>query len=107
VARWDFQAHEFLDHFQSSTFGRGLQYELKWPSGPPRNRDLVVFVRYIGEDGTKLAADAPLRIRLASDSPRTVSATDDDLAEEPQSSKTERRRSRQARADRPEWKPYR
>jgi hypothetical protein len=107
LARWDFQTHEFDNHFQNATFARGLQYELKWPGEPPRNRDLMVFVRYTGEDGTKLTADAPVRIRLASDAPRTVSATDEDLADEPSSKKTERRPLQHARGERPEWKPYR
>lgn len=110
VARWDFQTNEFHDHFKNSTFGRGLQYELEWPGEPPKNRDLVLFVRYIADDGTKLTSDAPLAVRMPSDSPRATSAS----AEEPDeprlraSSRGERHRpSRQARGGRPEWRPYR
>lgn len=111
VARWDFQAHEFDDHFKSSTFGRGLQYELEWPGEPPKNRDLVLFVRYIADDGTKLTSDAPLRVRLPSDSPRSVSRAEDDQRKPRSRLKSHGGSSgpprRQARGDRPEWRPYR
>jgi len=110
VARWDFQAHEFDDHFKKSTFGQGLQYELEWPGKPPENRNLVLFVRYIAEDGTKLTSDAPLTVRMPSDSPRVVRASAE-AGDEPRaraSSRGERtRQAREARGGRPEWKPYR
>jgi len=110
VARWDFQSHEFDDHFKKSTFGQGLQYELEWPGEPPKNRDLVLFVRYIADDGTKLTSDAPLSVRMPSDSPRVVRASAQDK-EEPRvgsRSRVDRDRPiRQSRGDRPEWRPYR
>jgi hypothetical protein len=106
VARWDFQTHEFDDHFKKSTFCEGQQYELEWPGEPPTNRDLVLFVRYIGDDGTKLTSDAPLTVRMPSDSPRVVRASAEDT-DEPRSQVRRSRPSRQARAGRPEWKPYR
>jgi len=125
VARWDFQAHEFDEHFKSSTFGHGLQYELAWPGNIPANRDLVVFVRYINPDGTKVTADAPLSIRLASDERPAATVSSD--AEQGRGSRIEaegddspralsaaeeapRRKPigpRQARDGRPQWKPYR
>jgi hypothetical protein len=70
VARWDFQAHEFEKHFKKSPFGTGLEYELKWPKEAPTARDLMLFVRYISPEGTKLTSDTPLAIRLAGDYPR-------------------------------------
>ncbi len=132
VARWDFQAHEFDEHLKSSTFGRGLQYELRWPGSPPTSHDLMLFVRYTNPDGTKLTTEAPLNIRLASDAARPGTST----AESPERSREPRSRlkspddgtprelstpdddppsrarrglpsPRQARDDRPEWKPYR
>ena len=112
VARWDFQAHEFDRHFKKSTFGQGLQYELEWPGEPPKNRDLVLFVKYIAEDGSKLTADAPLVVRMASDSPRSVSHSADEGESdgEPRSRVTSRSEGptrRQARGGRPEWSPRR
>jgi hypothetical protein len=121
VARWDFQAHEFDDHFTSSTFGRGLKYELDWPGEPPQNRDLVLFVRYIAGDGTKLTTDAPLSVRMASDSPReprsrlrTRDASDpgelsasDDEDDAPGRPRRSAISPRQARDGRPAWSPFR
>jgi hypothetical protein len=114
VARWDFQVHEFDQHFKSSTFGRGLQFELDWPNGPPQNRDLLVFVRYITSDGTKITSDAPLSVRLASDTPREPRSrlkggeTPRELsAEEDNPARAQRPQGRQARSGRPEWSPDR
>jgi hypothetical protein len=136
VARWDFQAHEFEKHFKKSAFGEGLLYELKWPKEPPSNRDLMLFVRYISPDGTKLTSDAPLSIRLAGDYPREsneglvaneaepsnesargdLDSTGDGQRAVQVASQSEPRRERPARAligpreaknSRPEWKPYR
>ncbi len=110
VARWDFQAHEFDDHFKNSTFGRGLQYQLKWPGEPPKSRDLVLFVRDSAKDGTKLTADAPLTVRMPSDSPRVVRASTQDR-DEPRIRASSRgarsRQTREARGGRPRWTPYR
>jgi hypothetical protein len=119
VARWDFQVHEFDEHFKSSTFGRGLQFELNWPGPPPQSHDLVLFVRYIAGDGTKLTTDAPLSVRLASDAPREprsrlksgegprkLSASDDEDDTPGRARRTERS-PRQAGGNRPEWRPYR
>ncbi len=133
VARWDFQAHEFDEHFKKSTFGRGLQYELRWPGSPPSSHDLMLFVRYTSPDGTKLTSESPLMVRLASDpgpSPGTSTAEsqrrsrvpesrlkspEDDPPRELSTPETEppsraRRPApgpRQARDNRPEWKPFR
>jgi hypothetical protein len=112
VARWDFQANEFDGHFKRSTFGQGLQYELTWPAEAPRNRDLVLFVRYVSPDGTRLTAEAPLTVRLASDSPRAS----EKLASAESGERDERRRGdrddddrprKLSRRDRPEWSPNR
>jgi hypothetical protein len=117
VARWDFQVHEFDDHFKSSTFGRGLQYELNWPTQPPQSHDLVLFVRYIAADGTKITAEAPLAVRLASDTPREPRSRlksgngPRELSSEPadrsRSRATAPRGGRQAKSGRPEWSPNR
>jgi hypothetical protein len=110
VARWDFQAHEFDQHFKKSTFGQGLQYELEWPGEPPKNRELLLYVKYIAEDGSKLIADAPIKVRMADDSPRVVSHTDDGEDREPRSRVTSRSRDpepRSARGGKPQWSPTR
>ncbi len=133
VARWDFQANEFAEHFKRSVFGEGLQYELKWPGKPPANRDLMLFVRYISPEGTKLTSDTPLAIRLAGDYPResreALAAAEEDpkrparaeirvpaIDERPRKIDTADRRGRpdqpligprEAKRDLPEWKPYR
>ncbi|REK06761.1 MAG: hypothetical protein DWQ37_22205 [Planctomycetota bacterium] len=122
VARWDFQAHEFDDHFRKSAFGQGLQYELSWPNGPPKNRDLMLFVRYLAPDGSKLTSDAPLHLRMASDSPGktvqreprsrlkrtdTLSRENSEGDEDRSRARREPRSPRQASNGRPEWSPER
>jgi hypothetical protein len=135
VARWDFQAHEFQQHFKKSVFGEGLQYELKWPGDQPANRDLMLFVRYISPEGAKLTSDTPMAIRLAGDYPREsrealVAAQDEPrpepearsqvripaAGEEPRAIETADESSRPGRAliapreanrNVPEWKPFR
>lgn len=110
VARWDFQAHEFDEHFKSSTFGRGLQYELTWPAGPPQSHNLVVFVRYIADDGTKLTTDAPVTVRLASDAPREPRSRLKSRAAvggPRELSASDEEGNPRGRAQRPEWRPYR
>ncbi len=131
IARWDFQPHEFEKHFKKSAFGEGLLYELDWPGGTPVSRDLMLFVRYTTPDGAKLTTDAPLNIRLAGDYPREAvdeiaearpqTAPAVEPAQEPsrdtprnvtvagRSEPRPRARiaPREARAQRPEWKPFR
>jgi len=135
VARWDFQANEFQQHFKKSVFGEGLQYELKWPGEQPANRDLMLFVRYISPEGAKLTSDTPMAIRLAGDYPREsrealVAAQDEPrpereippqvripaAGEEPRTIETADEGSRPSRAliapreakrTTPEWKPFR
>lgn len=67
VARWDFEANEVPGHFQNTAFGKGLQFQLPWPGEPPKNRDLLLFVRFTRADGKKLNADAKITIRAPSD----------------------------------------
>jgi hypothetical protein len=137
VARWDFQAHEFDKHFKKSPFGTGLEYELNWPKDAPASRDLMLFVRYISPEGTKLTSDTPLAIRLAGDYPReskdavasaeaagapSIDGSETTTAESREvaastaapGSQSESLPSgralippRQARDTRPQWKPYR
>jgi hypothetical protein len=71
VARWDFAVEDFPTHFQSTAFGRGLQYELAWPNQPPKNRDLQLFVRFTSAEGTQLNADTKIVVRAPGDPPRT------------------------------------
>ncbi len=69
VARWDFAANEVTSHFQNTVLGKGLQFELPWPSDPPKNRQLQLFVRFTTEDGKKLTAETSIEIRPPSDMP--------------------------------------
>jgi hypothetical protein len=68
VARWDFAEHEVPAHFYNTAFGRGLQFELPWPSKPPQSRELVLFVRFISPDGQKLTSETKIDIRPPDDS---------------------------------------
>jgi hypothetical protein len=70
VARWDFSAEEVPGHFLSTVFGRGLQFELPWPSAPPRNREMQLFVRFTTQEGQKLTADTTIEIRPPGDAPQ-------------------------------------
>ena len=69
VARWDFSADEVTGHLLNTVFGRGLQFELPWPSAPPRSRELQLFVRFTTDDGQKLTADTKIEVRPPSDAP--------------------------------------
>lgn len=135
VARWDFQPDELPRHFRNSSLAQGYQFELPWPGAPPQHRDLRLFVRYTSDEGRRITADSPVAIRHTSDPPvanragvtresesarRTapkrspasrvksrsaaaprgdVSATEEDASGEGE--------IRQARSERPEWKPFR
>jgi len=70
VARWDFSADEVPSHFQSTPLGAGLRFQLAWPSEPPKNRQLQLFVRYTTPDGAKINADVPIDVRSPADPPR-------------------------------------
>jgi hypothetical protein len=70
VARWDFTSDEVPNHFQNTSFGRGLQFELPWPNDPPKNRDLQLFVRFTTNDGERLNADTKIQVRAPGDPPR-------------------------------------
>jgi hypothetical protein len=58
VARWDFSSDEVSRRFRKSLLGgRNLQFDLPWPSDPPTNSRLHLFVRYVTPDGQKLIAE--------------------------------------------------
>lgn len=57
VARWDFSSDEVSRRFRKSLLGRNLQFDLPWPSDPPTNSRLHLFVRYVTADGQKLVAE--------------------------------------------------
>ncbi len=118
VARWNFSSDEVTNHYMSTVFGRGLQFELPWPSNPPTSRDLVLFVRFTTDDGQKLTADTPIVVDPpGGDAPGQDRHTKRPAKqarrdEEPQSrAKEPEPRSEAPRtarhSDRPEWKPYR
>jgi len=67
VARWDFDANEVTNHYLNTVFGRGLQFELPWPSNPPAHRELVLFVRFTTEQGQKLTSDAKIEVQPPGD----------------------------------------
>jgi hypothetical protein len=77
IARWDFELDEVPAHFRNTAFGRGLQFELPWPTDPPKNRDLRLFVRFITPEGRKITAETPITVRTANDLPRIERKTKD------------------------------
>lgn len=62
VGRWDFTTDEAAAMFRQGLMARGLQFELPWPSSPPKNRDLRLFVRLTTPDGRKVETDSRIRI---------------------------------------------
>jgi hypothetical protein len=64
VGRWDFTSDEAAMHFSKRPLGRGLQFELPWPSAPPANRELRLFVRLTTPDGRKIDTDTKIRVTL-------------------------------------------
>lgn len=64
VARWDFTTDEAEQHFRKGAIGRGLQFELPWPSNPPTSRDLRLFVRLTTMDGRKVETSSKIRVTL-------------------------------------------
>lgn len=113
VARWDFAAQEIPNHTLNTMFGRGLQFELRWPNQPPKHRELQLFVRFTTEDGRKLTSDATIDVRPAVDG----SPVDRQTKRRSQTAGTDSPRSRlnddaeesngPLQAARPEWKPFR
>jgi hypothetical protein len=67
VARWDITPDELPAHYLNTMIGRGLQFELPWPSRPPAHRELVLFVRFTGQDGQKLTSDTKISVRPPGD----------------------------------------
>ena len=67
VARWDITADEVPAHHLNTLIGRGLQFELPWPSRPPQHRELTLFVRFTGQDGAKLTSDTKIKVRPPDD----------------------------------------
>lgn len=64
VGRWDFTLDEAVSHFRTKGIGRGYQFELPWPSKPPVNRDLRLFVRFETADGRRIEADTKITVKL-------------------------------------------
>ena len=86
VARWDFTTDEAEMNFQTGPIGRGLQFELPWPSDPPTSRDLRLFVRLSKPDGESIETDAKIRVTPCENwsSKATSSETaDDDSSDAP------------------------
>jgi hypothetical protein len=82
VARWDFEPDEVPSHFRNTPFGRGLQFELPWPSEPPKNRDLRLYVRFTTPTGQKITTESPLVVRTAEDLPTIDRKTKDATAQD-------------------------
>jgi hypothetical protein len=120
VGRWDFTVDEAAACFRTKGLGRGYQFELPWPSKPPANRDLRLFVRFETAEGRRIEADARIRVTLY-DGWTTKAATAEAAAQaetastEPQSrlveSKPAAKKSSPTRpvrtASRPRWAPQR
>jgi hypothetical protein len=64
VGRWDFTVDEAAAYYRTKGLGRGYQFELPWPSKPPSNRDLRLFVRFETADGRRIEADTRIRVTL-------------------------------------------
>ncbi len=67
VARWDFTPGETASLFRRAGASRAIHLTMTWPDGPPVNRQLHLFVRYVTADGRKLQADQSIEIALAGD----------------------------------------
>jgi hypothetical protein len=64
VARWDFTAEEAAEHIKRTPMGDGLHFELRWPHGPPANRDLNLYVRYTTPEGKKLQVEKKIEVEV-------------------------------------------
>ena len=64
LARWDFAEDDLRDKIKKST-PRGFHLQMAWPTKPPANTALRLFVRYETADGRKLKADQELFIQPA------------------------------------------
>jgi hypothetical protein len=53
VARWDITQADVQRMLTSTTGIPGIRLELEWPDNPPRNPELMLFVRYETADGRK------------------------------------------------------
>lgn len=62
VGRWDFTTDEAAAHFRTKGVGRGYQFELPWPSEPPVNSELRLFVRFETANGRRIEADTKIHV---------------------------------------------
>jgi len=67
VGRWDFTAGETAARFRRAGSGGAMFLGMKWPSEPPKRRNLQLFVRYTTADGRTLEANQPIEIALPGD----------------------------------------
>ena len=81
VARWDFATDEAESHFHKGPLGKGMQFELPWPSNPPVSRDLRLFIRLSTIDGRNVESDA--RIRVTPNEKWATKPLEEDVETEP------------------------
>lgn len=64
VARWEFDAADTRTLLKKTLLGRGIYLELPWPSTPPENEKLNLYVRYHTPDGGKLEAQREIFVDI-------------------------------------------
>lgn len=64
VARWNFGSQETRLAIRQDGETRGIRLEMPWPSRPPENGPLRLFVRYEMADGRKIQAEREVFVKL-------------------------------------------
>ena len=80
IARWDFAPEEIDELRETTPQAGGILLKLPWPSRPPTNRKLRLYVRYETSDGRLLETDREVLVAGAGESsnrwaPRTREAS--------------------------------
>jgi hypothetical protein len=81
VARWELSPREIGEGILEARPQRGVRLELPWPSAPPENSKLKLFVRYQGATGQPIEASSDVAITLPGQAgqrwtPRSVAGTE-------------------------------
>ena len=76
VARWDITQADVQRMLTSTTGTPGIRLELEWPDNPPRNPELMLFVRYETADGRKFETHTRITHKASGDSPQERPALD-------------------------------
>lgn len=76
VARWIFTTEQTARRLAATADGQGVEYVLRWPAGPPPQRQVKLYVRYITQAGAELSTEQSLLVAPPAAAARRSPAVD-------------------------------